>query len=234
MRVLVIGGSGLVGSMITPYLKQTHQITIFDLQAPSDTDLDYIQGDITNFDDLASAVKGKEALVYMAMGSLEWDTIHGINTAYDINIKGLHLALKAAHEAGITQAVYTSSMSVYADLMTRVFPDETVPVDAHDLYGFTKRLGEEVCLNAVRNWNMNINALRLCFPTPDDEMETVEEEKRLLATSASDVARAISAGLEYEGRFQTFMISGDVENKQLNMTKAKLILGWTPTSYPIE
>lgn len=230
MRVLVIGGSGLVGSMITPYLKQNHHLTIFDLQPPADSSFDYVQGDITNYDDLSSAVEGHDALVYMAMGSLEWDTIHGINTAYDINVKGLHLALKATHDAGITQAVYTSSMSVYADLMNRTFPDETIPVDAHDLYGFTKRLGEEVCLNAVRNWDMNINVLRLCFPTPDDELAQVEPEKRLLATSASDVARAIAAGLDYKGRYQTFMISGDVENKQLNMTKAKLILGWTPTA----
>lgn len=228
MRVLIIGGSGLVGSMITPYLKAEHDLIIFDLQPPSDASLHYIEGDITDFDDLARAAEGKDAVVYMAMGSLEWHTQHGIHTAFDINIKGLHLALKAAYEAGIAQAVYTSSMSVYSDLDKRYFPDESVPVDANDLYGFTKRLGEEVCLNAVRLWDMNINALRLCFPTPDDELDQVEPDKQLLATAASDVAKAISAALQYKARFQTFMISGDYENKQLNMTKAKLLLNWEP------
>lgn len=228
MRVLVIGGGGLVGSMIMPYLAKDYDVTIFDLKPPNNPEYSYIQGDITKFDDLAGAMDGIEGLVYMAMGSLEWDTVRGITTAFDINIKGLHLALKAAHEAGITQAVYTSSMSVYADLSDRKFPDETMPVDANDLYGFTKRLGEEVCINAVRNWGMHINALRLCFPTPDEELAQVDADKQLIATAASDVAAAIAAGLRYQGRFQPFMISGDFENSMMNMSKAKVLLNWTP------
>ena len=169
MRVLIIGGSGAVGSIVTPYLQAEHVLTIFDLQPPSDAALSYIKGDISCYADLSAAMVGQDALVYMAMGSLDWDTVQGINSAYDINIKGLHLALKAAHEAGISQAVFTSSMSVYENLDGRQFADETVPPDTLHLYGFTKGLGEQVCLNAVRNWNMHINALRLCFPTADEE-----------------------------------------------------------------
>ena len=229
MRVLVIGGSGTVGKIITPYLKQDHELKIFDLQPPSDSSLDYYQGDITKFDDLESAMQGMEGVVYMAMGALEWDTLRGIETAFDINIKGLHLALKAAYEAGVTQAVYTSSMSVYDDLNGRIFPDETVPPDSSsNIYGFTKRLGEEVCLNAVRNWGLHVNALRLCFPTPDEELAQVEPDKKLIATAASDVAGAISKALVFQGRFQAFMISGDYENKMMNMSKAKILLGWEP------
>ena len=231
MRVLVIGGSGLVGTMITPYLKQDHELTLFDLNPPSDSSLDYIQGDITRFEDLAGAMEGIEGVVYMAMGALEWDTVRGVETAFDINIKGVYLALKAAHEAGVKQAVYTSSMSVYEELDNRTFPDETIEPDASGLYGFTKRLGEEVCLNAVRTYGMHVNALRLCFPTPDEDMSEVEENKKLIATSASDVARAISSALQFQGRFQAFMISGDIENKMLNMSKAKHLLNWEPTLF---
>lgn len=230
MRVLMIGGSGLVGNMITSYLKQHHELTIFDLNSPKDSSLSFIEGDIDQPEELRSAMSGHEAIVYMAMGSLEWQTIHGMRTAYDINVKGLHFALNAAYEAGIKQVVYTSSMSVYADLPNRTFSDESIPADAQDLYGFTKRLGEEVCRNAVLNWDMNINVLRLCFPTPDEQLDQVEAEKRLLSTAASDVAKAVSAALLYEGRYQVFMISGDSENKQLNMSRARLLLGWTPTT----
>ena len=228
MRVLVIGGSGTVGKIITPYLKQDHELKIFDLQPPTDASLDYFKGDITKFDDLQSAMQGMDGLVYMAMGAIEWDTIRGVETAFDINIKGLHLALKAAHEAGVTQAVYTSSMSVYDDLNGRTFPDENVPPDSRGLYGFTKRLGEEVCQAAVGNWGLHVNALRLCFPTPDEEMAKVDPDKNLIATAASDVASAISKALAYQGRFQAFMISGDHENKMMNMSKAKILLGWEP------
>ena len=231
MRVLVIGGSGLVGSMITPYLREDHDLTIFDLKPPSDPELACILGDLTCYDELAAAMIEQSALVYMAMGSLDWQTLDGIHSAYDVNVKGLHLALKAAHEAGIEQAVYTSSMSVYADLSGRKFADETVPPDAKHLYGFTKSLGEQVCLNAVRNWGMHINILRLCFPTSDEQMRDVEPDKRVLATAASDVARAISAALSFRGRCQTFMISGDFQGTMLNMSKAKLLLGWEPQQF---
>lgn len=228
MRTLIIGASGLVGEMITPYLLAEHDLTIFDLVAPADTSLAYIQGDITQYHELAAAMTGQEALVYMAMGSLDWDSLGGINSAYDINVKGLHLALKAASETGVQQAVFTSSMSVYHDLSSRHIADESVPPDALDLYGFTKGLGEQVCRNAARNWDMHINVLRLCFPTPDEQMADVEPDKRILATAASDVARAISAALRFRGRYQTFMISGDFRASMLNMSKAKSLLGWEP------
>ena len=231
MRVLVIGGSGLVGSMTMPYLAAENDLTIFDLKPPSAPATAYIQGDLTRYEQLAAAMQGQDALVYMAMGSLDWHTLPGVNSAFDVNVKGLHLALRAASAAGIKQAVFTSSMSVYADLGGRRFADESATPDAHDLYGFTKSLGEQVCLNAVRSWDMHINALRLCFPTPDEGMAELAPDRRILATAASDVARAISAALRFRGRYQSFMISGDYGGTMLNMSKAKQLLGWQPKRF---
>ena len=193
-----------------------------------------MQGDIREYADLAKALAGMDSLVYMAMGSLDWAEIHGVVSAFDINIKGLHLALRAAHAAGITQAVYTSSMSVYAgDLLQRTFADEDLTPDANELYGFTKHLGEEVCRNAARLWGMNVNALRLCFPNAEDKWlnETVTG-RPTIATTANDVARAIAAALQFRGGFQAFMISGDYENKIMQMDKARRLLGWEPLARP--
>ncbi|MCY4145001.1 MAG: NAD(P)-dependent oxidoreductase [Chloroflexi bacterium] len=228
MRVLIIGGAGRVGSMTAPYLKGEHSLTIFDRQPAADSSLPSIQGDICDYAALAQAVSGQQALIYMAMGSEDWDSLTGIHSAYDINVKGLHLALHAAQAAGIKQAVYTSSMSIYADLDGRAFTDEHVAPDAHELYGFTKYLGEQVCQNAARNWDMHINALRLCFPTPDARLTAIKPEQRRLATAASDVAAALAAALRFQGRFQTFMIGGDARHTVLNMHKARLLLGWMP------
>ena len=54
MRVLVIGGSGLVGGMVLPHLARQHTLRIFDLRPPADLSWDYIAGDVTDFDALAS------------------------------------------------------------------------------------------------------------------------------------------------------------------------------------
>jgi len=234
MRLLVVGGSGIVGTLVAPFLAESHELRVFDLRPPQDGLYDYFRGDVTNYDDLAKAAVGMDRLVYMAMGSLDWATLGGVISAFDVNVKGVHLALRAGYEAGINQAVYTSTMSVYyGDLSQRHFHDEDLTPDAIELYGFTKRLGEEVCLNATRLWGMNVNCLRLCLPTAEDKWirETILGTPTI-ATAAADVARAITAALAFQGGFQAFMISGDYENKLMNMSKAKRLLGTEPLARP--
>ena len=234
MHILVIGGSGIVGSIITPFLAEVHTLRVFDLNPPQVADYPFHQGNVNNIDDLSAAMQDIDAVIYMAMGHINWQESIGITSAFDVNIKGIYLALKAAHEAGITQAVYTSSMSVYGgDLMQRTFPDEGLTPDATGLYGFTKYMGEHVCLNAVREWGMNINALRLCHPTPKDKwLEQTTEGVPTIHTTAQDVANAMLAALTYEAGFQAFTISGDYEQKVMNMSKAKRLLGWEPLARP--
>jgi hypothetical protein len=42
----------------------------------------------------------------------------------------------------------------------------------------------------------------------------------------------MSAALDYQGGFNAFMISGDYENKIMNMSKAKRLLNWQPLARP--
>jgi nucleoside-diphosphate-sugar epimerase len=236
MKVLVIGGSGLVGGLVLPRLAQQHRLRVFDLRPPVDPSWDYVAGNVSDVDALVRAADGQDALIYMAMGAKDYETIASITTNFDVNVKGVYLALYAAHQAGVAHAVYTSSMSVYGgDLMTRYFPDEEITPDSSHLYGLTKRFGEEVCRNAARAWGMSVNVLRLCFPTPEaDWHASTRAGVPTLATAAGDVARALLAALEYRAGFQAFMISGDYEQKLLDMSKAKRLLGWEPLARPTE
>jgi nucleoside-diphosphate-sugar epimerase len=236
MRVLVVGGSGYVGGLVLPALARRHALRVFDLRPPADPSWEYVLGSIGDLEALSRAAEGVDALLYMAMGEKIYDTPSGIITNLDASVKGVYLALYAAHQAGAAHAVYTSSMSIYAgDLKQRYFPDEELTPDATSLYGFTKRLGEEVCRNATRAWGMSVNALRLCFPTPDDEWRaTARQGTPTLATSASDVASALLAALEYRGGFQPFMLSGDYEQRIMDMSKARRLLGWAPLARPVE
>ena len=233
MRVLVIGGSGKVGSLVMPALARRHVIRVFDLSPPADASLEYCAGDVQDSDALARAAEGMEALLYMAMGPFR-DHRCETQSAFDVNVKGVYLALDAAHRAGIAHAVYTSSMSVYHDLGSRYFDDESIPPDAREVYGFTKRLGEEVCANAAARWGMSVNALRLCHPMSEERwLAHTRAGMPTIATAAGDVARAILAALEYQGHgFQAFMISGDYEEKLMRMDKARRLLGWEPQARP--
>jgi nucleoside-diphosphate-sugar epimerase len=236
MHILVVGGSGYLGGLVLPALAQQHTLRIFDLRPPADPAWEYIAGSIGDFDALARAAVGVDALLYMAMGEKVFDSTSGIASNLDVNIKGVYLALQAAQQAGATHAVYTSSMSVYGgDLLERYFPDEEITPDSSGMYGFSKRLGEEVGRNATRAWGMSFNALRLCFPVSDAQWQAdTRMGTPTIATSASDLARALLAALEYRAGFQAFMISGDYEHKLMNMSKARRLLGWEPLARPSE
>ena len=236
MKVLVVGGSGIVGTLIAPFLAETHTLRIFDLRPAQQGIFDYFQGDVTQYDDLVAATSGMDALIYLAMGNLHWKELSGVVSAYDVNIKGVHLALLAAHQAGIKLAVYASTMSVYADdLLQRYFADEDLTPDSSHFYGFTKYLGEQVCQNATRLWGMNVNSLRLCHPRSEETwMSVTVFGVPTIATTAEDVARAFLAALEFRGGYQAFTISGDYENKIMNLSKVRRLLGWEPQARPIK
>ena len=236
MNVLIIGGSGYVAGLVLPLLAERHTLRIYDLTPPPDGPWSYFEGDVGDPDALAQACEGRDALVYMAMGKYDQKHADGLRYGYDVNVKGLHLALHAAHQSGISHAVFTSSMSVYQEhrLESRYFADEEITPDARDTYGFTKRMGEEVCRNAARAWGMSVNALRLCYPRPlEGWLEETKPGVPTLATAGDDVARALVAALEHRfGGFQAFMISGDYEGKITNLSKAKRLLGWEPQARP--
>jgi nucleoside-diphosphate-sugar epimerase len=243
MNLLVIGGSGKVAGLVLPIIAQHHTLRIFDRHPPADPAWEYHPGDVGDPDALAHAVAGMDSLIYMAMGThnlpmgtYRSQTAEMTVASFDVNVKGVYMALEAAHNAGITHAVYTSSMSVYdGNLEARWFPDEDILPDSSHIYGFTKRLGEECSRVASRKWGLSVNALRLCLPTAEEKwLAETCLGKPTIATTANDVARAYLAALDYRGHgFNAFMISGDYENRLMNMSRAKRLLGWEPLARPV-
>jgi nucleoside-diphosphate-sugar epimerase len=138
MRVLYVGGSGYVGRLAVPLLRQRFAVRVLDILAPAGGD-EYVRGDATGHAAVLAALAGVDAVIHGAM---------------------------AAHHAGVPHAVYLSSLSVYADPVSRWLDESAVP-DATDVYGLTKRLGEEVCRAAVARDGLSVNILRLAWPTPD-------------------------------------------------------------------
>jgi nucleoside-diphosphate-sugar epimerase len=236
MRLLVIGGCGLVGSMVVPVLARTHEVRVLDLKDPREavSGVEYHTGSLHDVDLVASLASEVDSLVFMAMGPLAgWGSPENARQHFDVAVGGLYLALAGAARAGVRHAVYTSSMSVYPyeELTGMItFPDESVPPSATDFYGLAKRLGEEVCRTATERWDMDAVCLRLCFPASDDEWPRGDTPmKRAISTSARDVASAIEAALQRRGHgFDAYAISGDASGRTMSIEKARRELGWTP------
>jgi nucleoside-diphosphate-sugar epimerase len=236
MRLLVIGGCGLVGSMVVPVLARTHEVRVLDLKDPRDAvpGVEYHTGSLHDVDLVASLASEVDSLVFMAMGPMDgWGSPENARQHFDVAVAGLYLALTGAAKARVRHLVYTSSMSVYPyeELTGMItFPDESVPPSATDFYGLAKRLGEEVCRTATERWDMDAVCLRLCFPAADDEWPRGDTPmKRAISTSARDVASAVEAALHRRGHgFDAYAISGDATGKTMSIEKARRELAWTP------
>jgi nucleoside-diphosphate-sugar epimerase len=118
-HVLVTGGAGYVGSNLVPKLLAAgYQVTVLDLCIYGDVlapnpDLRIVKGDLRDPADVATAVKGCDAVIHLACisndPSFDLDPTLGRSINYDC----FQPLVKAAKDAGVRRFIYASSSSVY-------------------------------------------------------------------------------------------------------------------------
>jgi nucleoside-diphosphate-sugar epimerase len=243
MKVLLVGGAGLVGTFITPYLQQHHSLRVLDLRPP-EHDVEFVQGSITSQDDLRRALDGVDTFINMVMkspqgGSSNDQSLTQITENYEVNTLGLHMLLWSAQSVGVMRGVHTSTMSVHYRERTWFPSEEAVPLDTPSVYGLTKGFGEGICQYFARWFDMNLLALRITGPRTREQFlaerrAAAPGEHRLYWTDEEDLARAYLAALDAvqlgHGRFEAIFIAGDEAEQEHNLSKARRLLGWQPLS----
>ena len=249
MKVLLVGGSGMVGTFVTPYLAKRHELRVLDVRPPLHGDLvDYVEGSISNPDDLARAHDGMDSFVDMVMrnptGMPADQTVEDIVNNYEVNTVGLHLLLWTASKQGIKNGVYVSTRSVHSLPMTSegrpmyYQAEEEMPLDNPMVYGLTKGLGERICQYFAKYFGMRIIALRITGPRTREAFiaeRRVPIHKGLYVMDEEDLANAILSALEVvkvgKARFDAVLIAADERQVDHNITKAKALLGWEPKGH---
>lgn len=153
-RVLLIGGAGFVGSHLADLLvgEDVAEIAIFDnfargrlsnleraLRAPK---VRLVEGDIRDPAALAAAVEGTDFVCHLAALWL-LQCVEDPRAAVDVNITGTYNVVEACHQAKVERVVYSSSASVYGDMLQAPMTEEH-PFNNRTLYGATKIAGEQV------------------------------------------------------------------------------------------
>ena len=231
MRVLVIGGAGFVGTLTAHFLRQNNWIRVLDLVEPEGEFDDFMQGSCLDIEDVRKACEGMEGLIYMPLASGESNSADSVHLAYDVNVKGMYLALFTAKEAGVGSVVYLSTLDVYQQYGARYLTSEAeYPPDSTTVYGLTKWLGEEVCRNFGQYQGMKVTTLRLCGPMSHEEWISISmRDGYTVCTAAPDVASAINEALHRKtDGYDLFFISGDYEERTMSLDHAREMLGWEP------
>ena len=239
----------MVGSFITPYLKEKHELRVLDLAEPRHDGVEFVKGSVTDPDAIEKAVDGVDAFIWLVMrspqgGSVTTQNLKVIRENYEVNCLGQHTFLWLAQGAGLMRGVYTSSMSVHYRERDYFGAEEEVPLDTPSAYGLSKGFGEGICRYFASWFDMNIISLRITGPRSRERY--IEERRRpitdrpnaskpLFVTDEADLARAYLAALETvqtgHGRFDPVFIAGDENEKEHNLSKARRLLGWTPQSH---
>ena len=69
MKVLIVGGSGFVGSILRPALEAEHDCRCFDIKQGDWPAECMVIGDVHDDDAVRTAVKDMDAVLYLAMGA---------------------------------------------------------------------------------------------------------------------------------------------------------------------
>ena len=76
MKILLVGGSGHVGTFLTPYLSREHKIRVLDLHNPQN-EVEFVRGSINDSGVLKEALNWVDAFFTMVMqGGQDLSLIH--------------------------------------------------------------------------------------------------------------------------------------------------------------
>ena len=249
MKVLLIGGSGHVGTFITPYLRQQHSLRSLDLSPPRHADVEFVEGSVTDTEAVARALEGVDTFIWLVMKSPQGGSVTDqdekiIRENYEVNTLGLHLTLFTAQQMGVKRGVYTSTMSVHHRARDYYQSEEELPLDSPSAYGLTKGLGERVCRYFSYWFDMNIIALRITGPRTREQWlaerrspvtDRPDGSNPLFITDEQDLANAYLAAIDAvqvgHGRFDPVFIAGDEDQREHNLSKARRLLGWEPATH---
>ncbi len=222
MRILLTGATGNIGRGMVDRLRAAgHELVLSDLDPlpdePSFAGLEFVQCDIQAGFGLERAAAGCDLLLHTPA----WHGVHSrVKTEADfwrLNVDGTFWALQAALTAGIRRLVFLSSQSWHGH---------------YEKYGFTKRIGEELCEYHRRNHGLRYVTIRPHDFTPWGENYLNRYGARLLygGVDREDVLDCVERSVEYLGREPA--VDAEPEGLVVNAVRANgftadQVAGWS-------
>ncbi len=119
-KILITGGAGYVGAMLTPYLlSKGHTITVLDLMIygedviKKNKKLNIVKGDIRDTELLEKIIPGHEIVIHLACISNDPSFELNPKLGKSINLDAFKPLVENSKKNGVKKFIYASSSSVY-------------------------------------------------------------------------------------------------------------------------
>jgi UDP-glucose 4-epimerase len=162
MRVLVTGGAGYIGSVVSEELiKDDHEVVVYDSlykghrQAVA-KEAEFVEADLRDIETLTRTLRDHqvEAVIHMAADSLVGESYENPAKYYDNNVVSGLALLNAMRLTEVQQIVFSSTAAVYGE-------PEKQPIEEDDLTNPTNPYGEtKLALERVMHWYERAYGLR--------------------------------------------------------------------------
>ena len=141
MNILVIGGSGFIGTRLVSYLLENgNAVRIYDIKPSISHSKLVTIGDVRNKLALDAACHDIDIIYNLA--AEHRDDVTPTSLYYDVNVEGARNIVRAGEANGIKKIVFTSTVAVYG--LNNPNPDENSPTDPFNHYGKSKLQAERV------------------------------------------------------------------------------------------
>jgi dihydroflavonol-4-reductase len=202
MTSLVTGGSGFVGAAIVRRLLDAgHEVRA--LVRPTSPranleglDVEVVTGDLLDFESVAAAAKGCDALFHVAADYRLWTP----NPAeiYECNVTGTANVIHAATAAGVSRIVYTSSVATLGIIPGGAPSDEQTPVSIADMVGHYKRskfLAEAEVRRLIARENLPIVIVNPSAPVGPRDIKPTPTGRMIVEAAAGRMPAYVETGL---------------------------------------
>jgi UDP-glucose 4-epimerase len=163
MRILVTGGAGYIGSVMTDVLvEKGHEVTVFDNLSRGHRDsisprATFVKGDLVEKRLVIETLKsrGIEAVIHMAGDALVGESMENPGKYYRTNVVAGLTLLEAMRDANVKPIVFSSTCAVYGN-PERTPLDETLPLRPINPYGDSK-----LAFERLLDWFRHAHGLRV-------------------------------------------------------------------------
>ena len=167
MRVLVTGGAGYIGSVVTEQLiGDGHEVVVYDNLSKGHRDAvvvgaELVEADLVNAETLKQTLHERqiEAVIHMAASSLVGESVEKPSKYYQNNVVAGLALLEAMLASDVKRIVFSSTAAVYGEPETQPI-EESAPTTPTNPYGETKLTFEYALKWFDRAYGLRFASLR--------------------------------------------------------------------------